>query len=210
MESVMDPSSTSLPSGQRGPAGHDRREQIVREAFDHFRKHGYRKTSVADVARSIGVSSTYIYKFFASKQAIGEAACAMVMGQIEADLSALVAEDRPAAAQLRKLHKLAAERARALYFNDRELHEIVIVALEEGWPAIAAHRQVITDAVRRIILDGRESGEFERKTPIDEVCRAIMRSLDSFLHPRLLELNLDELDEDIAAVTGLVLRSLAP
>ncbi|XOT96806.1 TetR/AcrR family transcriptional regulator, partial [Alcaligenes pakistanensis] len=59
--------------GQRGPTEHHRREQIIEQANTHFRLYGYRKTSVASLAKSIGVSSAYLYRFFDSKQAIGQA-----------------------------------------------------------------------------------------------------------------------------------------
>ena len=38
-------------------------------------RYGYAKTSVSDLARAIGFSKAYIYRFFESKQAIGEAIC---------------------------------------------------------------------------------------------------------------------------------------
>ncbi|MCV4640017.1 TetR/AcrR family transcriptional regulator, partial [Escherichia coli] len=41
--------------GQRGPTEHHRREQIIEQANAHFRLYGYRKTSVASLAKSIGV-----------------------------------------------------------------------------------------------------------------------------------------------------------
>ena len=66
-------------------------------------------------------------------------------------------------------------------------------------------------ALRRIVADGRESGEFERKTPLDEVTIAIRKTAAVYGHPVLLELNdPDELKRNLAAVTGLILRSLAP
>ena len=60
----------------RGPLDHSVREQIVEAAFEHFGHYGYEKTTVAELAKSIGFSKSYIYKFFDSKQAIGEVICA--------------------------------------------------------------------------------------------------------------------------------------
>src|SRR6266699_3801077 len=69
-------------AGQRGPAEHERREQIIAAASEHFRHYGYNKTTVADLAKAIGLSTAYIYKFFDSKKAIGEAACGLCLGDI--------------------------------------------------------------------------------------------------------------------------------
>ena len=44
-------------------------------ANEHFSRYGYEKTTVSDLAKAIGFSKAYIYKFFESKQAIGEMIC---------------------------------------------------------------------------------------------------------------------------------------
>ena len=59
----------------RGPAEHAVRDQIIDAARRCFSHYGYAKTTVADLAREIGFSKAYIYRFFESKQAIGEAIC---------------------------------------------------------------------------------------------------------------------------------------
>jgi hypothetical protein len=95
--------SPDSPSGRRGPAEHERREQIVSAANEHFRRYGYNKTTVADLARAIGLSTAYIYKFFDSKQAIGEAACAESLGGIVAELKKIVGQKKAAAGRLRAM-----------------------------------------------------------------------------------------------------------
>jgi hypothetical protein len=73
------------------------------------------------------------------------------------------------------------------------------------------HKAALIEAARRIVSDGRASGEFERKTPLDEICIAVFETLEPFAHPMLLELKEpDELEASVVAVSNLVLRSLAP
>ena len=55
--------------GQRGPSDHNVRDQIIVAANEHFAHFGYDKTTVADLAKAIGFSKAYVYKFFDSKQA---------------------------------------------------------------------------------------------------------------------------------------------
>ncbi|WP_217430310.1 TetR/AcrR family transcriptional regulator [Sphingomonas bacterium] len=62
-------------AGQRGPADHSISDQIFDAVDEHFSRYRYGKTTVADLAKAIGFSKAYIYKFFDSKQAIGEAIC---------------------------------------------------------------------------------------------------------------------------------------
>ena len=75
---------TSNAPQSRGPADHNVREQIVEAAGEHFSRYGYEKTTVSDLAKAIGFSKAYIYKFFDSKQAIGEAICSKSLSAIVA------------------------------------------------------------------------------------------------------------------------------
>ncbi|MGO4212144.1 TetR/AcrR family transcriptional regulator, partial [Terriglobus sp. YAF25] len=83
-EITIDPAGVS---GQRGPADHKRRQQILQAADEHFRLYGYRKTTLADIAKSLDLSTPYIYKFFDSKQAIGEAICTHCLGAILSEIA---------------------------------------------------------------------------------------------------------------------------
>jgi hypothetical protein len=80
----------------------------------------------------------------------------------------------------------------------------------EQWEAVRRYDAMLLEIVRRIVRNGREAGEFERKTPLDEVCHAILLALQPFKHPILLAQNLDSLNQDVAVLSGLVLRSLVP
>lgn len=196
--------------GQRGPAEHERREQILKAADEHFRRYGYNKTTVADLAKAIGLSTAYIYKFFDSKQAIGEAVCSEALGQISAELRKVAQEPRPAADRLRLIYQRLASLSKEFLFHERKLHDLAANACAEHWQAIDNHQAAILVILRDVILQGRESGEFEKKTPVDEGCRAIMQTLEPFWKPIFLEQNFDELEERALAVANLVLRSLAP
>src|SRR3990167_8162654 len=99
-------SKTDANSGSaRGPADHDVRDQIVAAATEHFSRYGYEKTTVSDLAKAIGFSKAYIYKFFESKQAIGELICANCLSQIEADVRAAVDEADHPPEKLRRMFK---------------------------------------------------------------------------------------------------------
>jgi len=202
--------SSSIERGQRGPVEHERREQIIRAADEHFRHYGYNKTTVADLAKAIGVSAAYVYRFFESKQAIGEAVCAMTLARIDDLLLQIAAGQQSAANRLHGLYRCLAEQGIELFFKERKLHDLVVAAVESRWPAVLRHKAIMLEAVRRIVTDGRAAGEFERKTPLDEICRAIFETLEPFAHPMLLELKEPpELEASVIAVSNLVLRSLA-
>jgi AcrR family transcriptional regulator len=206
----MSPASESVPAaGQRGPAEHVIRAQIVEAARLHFRHYGYGKTTVADLAKAIGFSKAYVYKFFESKQAIGEAIVVQVLDQISAAAEAEAAKGRTAEDKYRRFFRTIVDSSADLLFNERRLYDIAAVGTVERWPPYLAYLDALRAQLRTIILFGRDSGEFERETPVDDTCRAILQVMQPFVSPAMLEYNLDRVRDGPAEVASLVLRSLA-
>ena len=82
---------------------------------------------------------------------------------------------------MRRVFLELTRRGQQLFFNDRRLHDIVAAAVTEHWAACADHDGAILEVIRRLVQDGRNGGEFERKTPMDETCRAIMLAMEPVL-----------------------------
>ncbi len=202
--------STSPDSVPRGPAEHAIREQIVIAAGQHFSRYGYEKTTVSDLADAIGFSKAYIYKFFNSKQAIAEAICMTTLGSIIGDIEAAIAQARTPTEKLRKLLETAVFNSVRLFFNDRKLYDIAAHSCGEGWSPSVAYTEQLGRLIGQVLLEGRQAGEFERKTPLDDTVHGIMASMSSYLRPLLLQHNLDSVPEGSNKVIALVLRSLAP
>jgi len=194
----------------RGPADHDVRDQIVAAATEHFSRYGYEKTTVSDLAKAIGFSKAYIYKFFESKQAIGEMICANCLREIENDVRAAVDAAEQPPEKLRRMFKTIVEASLRLFFQDRKLYEIAASAAGERWQATVAYEERIRNLLQEIVQQGRLSGDFERKTPLDETTKAIYLVMRPYLHPLLLQYNFDNTEEAPAQLSSLVLRSLSP
>lgn len=201
-------SASSGPS--RGPAEHDVRHQIIVAAREHFSRYGYEKTTVSELARSIGFSKAYIYKFFDSKQAIGEAICMDCLEGIEAEARAVVASASSAPDKLRRLFQSLPEATLKLFSEDRKLYEIAISAASGRWPATITHEARLKELLREILVQGRAEGQFERKTPLDDVMIATYLVLRPYLNPLLLQYSFEQLDVAPTQLVNLVLRSLSP
>lgn len=195
---------------QRGPADHRIRDQIIAAANKQFSRYGYGKTTVADLAKAIGFSKAYIYKFFDSKRAIGQAICSHCLGKVTEAIYESLAEGTSATDKLRRFFSGISAMTTKIAFNDRKLYEIVSCAYAEKWPSAMAYRDKAASILGDIIQEGRRCGEFERKTPIDEVVRSIMLAFQPFMNPVMLQYNLDDVPEGVNEVTSLILRSLAP
>ncbi|HCV65088.1 MAG TPA: TetR family transcriptional regulator [Serratia sp.] len=194
----------------RGPSDHSVRDQVVEAATEYFGHYGFEKTTVSDLAKAIGFSKAYIYKFFESKQAIGEVICANRLAMIMALVDSAIAEAPTASEKLRRLFKALSETGSDLFFHDRKLYDIAAVAARDRWPSVKVHEVHLQQVIQQIIREGRESGEFERKTPLDEAASAIYLVMRPYINPVQLQYNLETAGEAAVLLSALILRSLSP
>ncbi|WP_323635976.1 TetR/AcrR family transcriptional regulator [Pectobacterium polaris] len=194
----------------RGPSDHSVRDQVVEAAKEHFGHFGYEKTTVSDLAKAIGFSKAYIYKFFDSKQAIGEVICASRLAMIMDIVNSAIADAPTASEKLRRLFRSLTEAGSDLFFHDRKLYDIAAVASRDRWPSAAAHEERLRQLIQHILLEGRQSGEFERKTPLDEAADAVYLVMRPYIVPAQLQYNLDTAASAAVLLSSLILRSLSP
>lgn len=194
----------------RGPSDHSVRDQVVDAATEHFGHFGYEKTTVSELAKSIGFSKSYIYKFFDSKQAIGEVICANRLAMIMEIVNSAIADAPSASEKLRRLFRALTEAGSDLFFHDRKLYDIAAVAARDKWPSAEAYEKRLRLLVEHIIVEGRQSGEFERKTPLDEAAHALYLVMRPYISPVQLQHNLDTAPAAATLLSSLILRSLSP
>ncbi|MGR3993443.1 TetR/AcrR family transcriptional regulator [Pseudomonas sp. 1121_17] len=202
--------TNTSPAPTRGPADHDVRDQVIQAAMLHFAHYGYEKTTVSDLAKAIGFSKAYIYKFFDSKQAIGEVICANRLAMIRQLVTTAIADAPTASEQIRRLFRAIAEAGSDLFFHERKLYDIAAVASRDQWPSVQAHEADLRQVIQQVLIEGREAGEFERKTPLDETTEAIYLVLKPYVNAAQLQYNLDSVETAVVQLPALILRSLAP
>ncbi|MGG5289041.1 TetR/AcrR family transcriptional regulator [Pseudomonas shirazensis] len=202
--------TNTSPAPTRGPADHDVRDQVIQAAMQHFAHYGYEKTTVSDLAKAIGFSKAYIYKFFDSKQAIGEVICANRLAMIRQLVTTAIADAPTAAEKIRRLFRAIAETGSDLFFHERKLYDIAAVASRDQWPSVQAHEAHLRQVIQQVLIEGREAGEFERKTPLDETTEAIYLVLMPYVNAAQLQYNLDSVATAVVQLPALILRSLAP
>ncbi|SFJ44956.1 helix-turn-helix domain-containing protein [Bradyrhizobium sp. Gha] len=71
------------------------RRTIIQAAADLYREIGHNKTTVADIARRLSMSSANIYRFFPSKRAIEEAVVERMLDEIIGAVSEAAAGTGP-------------------------------------------------------------------------------------------------------------------
>ena len=194
----------------RGPSDHSVRDQVVDAATEHFGHYGYEKTTVSDLAKAIGFSKAYIYKFFDSKQAIGEVICSNRLAMIMEIVNAAIADAPTAAEKIRRLFRALSESGSDLFFRDRKLYDIAAVAARGNWPSAQAHQQRLRQLIEQIIVEGRAPGEFERNSPSDGSADWIFMDRRPKIVPVQLQYCLEAAPSAAALLPSLILRSLSP
>jgi AcrR family transcriptional regulator len=190
----------------------DTRARIVDAAEALFRRLGFAKTAVADIAAELGMSPANVYRFFPSKTAIVQAICQRCLAEVE-DKAWAVARSRGSAAE--RLERLVLEILafhRDNLLEDQRVNDMVLAALEHSWQAIRAHKEHVRMVAEAILRDGIETGEFE---PVDprEASRLMMRALVNFAHPELLAQSLqdqEDVEADARSTVRFLLRAITP
>ncbi|MGR3808283.1 TetR/AcrR family transcriptional regulator [Pasteurella testudinis] len=194
----------------RGPADHSVRNQIIEAATEYFSLYGYQKTTVLELAKAIGFSKAYIYKFFESKQAIGEVICANRLELIINEVESVLADTASATDQLRRTFETLVEMGNNLFFYERKLYDIAAAAASERWSAVIAYEQYLKNLIMQIVQQGRASGEFECKTALEEITEAVYLIMLPYANPLQLQFNLHNSHAAVAHLCKLILRSLTP
>lgn len=170
---------------QTKPTTEETRARIAETADGLFRRLGFAKTTVADIAAELDMSPANVYRFFPSKEAIVETICQRCLGELD-ERSWAVARSRGAAsARLERLFLEVFEYNKTNLLDEKRVHDIVLVAIEKSWDAIQAHKDRQRSIAELIIRDGIDSGEF---VAVDaaETAGLIMRGMISFTHPLMV------------------------
>jgi AcrR family transcriptional regulator len=163
----------------------DTRERIAATAQALFRRLGFTKTTVADIAAELQMSPANVYRFFPSKNAIVQATCTRCLSEIQTKASAVARSNRPAIQRMERLVLEILGYHRANLARDQHVNELVIAAIEHNWDAIRAHKDVLRHVTELILRDGIAADELE---PLDprETANLILRSVVAFIHPLLV------------------------
>jgi len=190
----------------------DTRARIIETADTLFRRLGFAKTAVADIAAELGMSPANVYRFFPSKNAIVEAICQRCLATLEEKAWAVARSRGSAASRLERLVLEILAYHRENLVTDQRVNDIVLVAMEHSWSAIEAHKEAIRGIAEMILRDGIEAGEFE---PVDprETSHLIMRALTSFTHPIVIASCLrdeEDVEAEARATVRFLLRAVTP
>jgi AcrR family transcriptional regulator len=163
----------------------DTHKLIVEVAERLFRQFGFQKTTVADIARELHMSSANVYRYFAAKSEINEAVCMDLLGKIEAEAEKIAASRSTATQRIRNLIGAVEKTHHKQYMFDRKLHDLIDAAISENWTIMRRHNERMAAILEQIIASGMASGEFPQGDAT-LAARLVNTSCIRFSHPRLI------------------------
>jgi AcrR family transcriptional regulator len=190
----------------------DTRARIMQTAEALFRRLGFAKTTVADIAAELGMSPANVYRFFSSKNAIVEAICKLCLSEVEERSWTVARSKAPAAERMERLVLGVLAYHMENFASEQRVNEMVVAAIESSWDAIKAHKQIMQNVTELIVRDGIAAGEFETVDP-HETAELIMRSVVAFTHPLVLGQCLEEgqdVEAEARASVRFLLRAITP
>ena len=185
----------------------DTRCRIIETAERLFRRIGYQKTTVADIAKALRMSPANVYRFFDSKKAINEAVAERLMREVEGAIEVIARRDAPAADRLRDMVVTMHRMNAALYTDELRMHEMVERALSESWQVVHAHIERKGVIFQRVVEEGIAAGEFTSADPV-VASRCVQVALIRFCHPALLVQCAGEPGPSLEQMTEFVLAGL--
>ena len=190
----------------------DTRARIMDTAEVLFRRLGYAKTAVADIASELDMSPANVYRFFSSKNAIVEAICQRFLKELEEKAWATARAKGPAARRLERLFLEILAYHKENMLTEQRVNDIVLAAMDLSWDAIRKHKESMHTIVEVLLRDGIDAGEFEAVDP-DKTATQIMQAMVSYCHPVLLAQCLpehDDIEADARASVAFLLRAITP
>ncbi|MGY3609797.1 MULTISPECIES: TetR/AcrR family transcriptional regulator [unclassified Bradyrhizobium] len=154
----------------------------MQAAIHLYREMGHNKTTVADIARHLSMSSANVYRFFPSRGAIEEA---VVQEVLEETVSAAAEAARASGPVLRRLAailKAIADCNEARPAKHRRLQDLITLAVRQNWTVILTYDDRIRGLVRPIVGAGQARGELQGGSPMALTC-CLLEAMDVYLNP---------------------------
>jgi len=163
---------------------------IMAKADELFRQYGFEKTTVADIARDLGMSTANIYKFFPSKQAIIESSAERNIAAIAESVSKVIRQLSGALEKMEgallAIHRFHQEKL----FRDRpRMVKLLMTAIDENWACVRRYDEFLLDTISQIVQEGVTSGEF-RVDNVRDTAQMVIRCLSLVIKPNLHSLHI--------------------
>ncbi len=188
------------------------KQQIIDVADTRFRRYGFGKTTMAEIAKDCNMSAANLYRYFKNKETIGVIICQNCLSEKEAIGRAVLKRDGLNAGDrlgafffeiLQATHDLCA--------NNQHLFELVAFISKEHVGVVKQHQETLRAFIAEILAEGNRKNEFE-VADIVSTANTILLAMVHFYYPPLVMMptfSFEDLVQTQKAVVALLIQGLA-
>jgi AcrR family transcriptional regulator len=191
----------------------DEKEQtralILDAAGKRFRHYGYQKTTMAEIARDLSMSTGNLYRFYPSKLDIAEAHAHFHEVDEDRLMEQIVSQPLPAADRLRAFSRMVLEETFKIIDESQKVFELA-QAISRERPAYA-NRRLAQERVflKALLHDGIAEGVFESVADLEFTAEMYQCATMKFRYPQLYNcFNLEMLRRELEGTMDLIFAGL--
>jgi len=158
--------------------------RIIAKADELFRRYGFGKTTIADIAEELGMSPANIYKFYPSKIALVESCADRNVAQIRDAVTKVLRTRKTALHRLEDIVVAIFSFHQELFRHERQIYKLIVEAMEGDWACIELYNDFLLQSIRDLVREGMDSGEF-RVGDAEVTAQTLLDCLALALHPHL-------------------------
>jgi AcrR family transcriptional regulator len=185
------------------------RALILDAAGKRFRHYGYQKTTMAEIARDLSMSTGNLYRFYPSKLDIAEAHAHFHEEDEDRLMEEIVAKPLPATERLRAFSRTVLEETFKVIAESQKVFELA-QAISRERPAYA-NRRLAQERVylKAMLRDGIKEGVFAPLLDLEFTAEMYQCATMKFRYPQLYNcFNLDMLRRELEGTLDLILAGL--
>ena len=185
------------------------RAQILEAAEKRFRTYGFGKTTMAEIAEDIDMSTANLYRYYENKLAIGSAMAGKCFCERKDLLSEIVG--RSGLTESERLQTFVLEMLSTMHAqlsNEPKIAELVDVIVTKRPDLIQEKIDSDRKLIAEILQQGNNSGEFDVED-IEEMSAYVLAANTQFVTPFFMSMySLEELEHLAKGVIALILNGL--
>jgi AcrR family transcriptional regulator len=182
--------------------------QILDAADVLFRQLGYNKTTMMDIAKESGISCGGLYRFFESKQKIGEGCVIRCFQKLENILKEVIHQEGKGAGTLLEEFVLAnLHYYHEQYSTNPRFNELILFVTNERRDLLKEHLDRRAALLAEILEEGNRTGEFGVGNVL-QTSKTIVDALSKFTAARYIALepySIKEMESQAKEVIGLLI-----
>jgi AcrR family transcriptional regulator len=185
------------------------RALILEAAGKRFRHYGYQKTTMAEIAADLSMSTGNLYRFYPSKLDIAEAHAHIHEEDEDALMADIVARPQPALERLRAFSRTVLEETFKVIDESKKVFELA-QAISRERPTYAKRRLAQERIfLKRILADGVAEGVFEPASDLEFLAEMYQCATMKFRYPQLYNsFNIEMLRRELDGTLDLILTGL--